>query len=228
MEEPELIRLIRNGDDTAFEKLFRLFYERLCRYASQMLDSPESAEEVVQDVFVTVWENRAKLELQVGIKPYLYRSVHNRCLNNIRHLQVRAQHKTVVMSMPSAELSEGTPQLETKELQSRIAAALEKLPEECRKVFKLSRYEELSYREIADFLEISVKTVENQMGKALKIMRKELSDYLVVLLFVLVGSFYLSHNQSSEGDEAFFSLKNTLHVGDNYHSTVTVVSHEEF
>ncbi len=228
MEEPELIRLIRTGDEAAFEKLFRLFYERLSRYAAQMLDSPESAEEVVQDVFVTVWENRAKLELQVGIKPYLYRSVHNRCLNNIRHLQVRAQHKTVVMSMPSAELSEGTPQLETKELQQRINRALEKLPEECRKVFRLSRYEELSYREIADFLEISVKTVENQMGKALKIMRRELSDYLVVLLFVLFSSFYLSLDQSFENEKAIFSGKNNTYIGVNFNSAVSASGHEEF
>ena len=106
-----------------------------CRYASQILDSPESSEEIVQDVFVTVL------------------------------------------------LSEGTPQLETKELQQRINAALQKLPEECRKVFRLSHYEELSYREIADFLEISAKTAENQMGKALNIMRREIASSFCFSIF---------------------------------------------
>ena len=201
MEEPELIRLIKNGDQLAFEKLFRLFYERLCRYASQLLESPETAEEIVQDVFVTIWENRHKLELQIGIKPYLYRAVHNRSLNNIRHMQVRMQHRDTVLANPAAGISDGSVQLETRELQLRINNALQKLPEECRKVFRLSRYEELSYREIADFLEISVKTVENQMGKALKIMRRELSDYLVVLLFLCFSNLYLLSDSETDTTE---------------------------
>jgi len=185
MEEPELIRLIRTGDEMAFEKLFRLYYERLSRYADQLLKDSPQAEEIVQDVFVTIWENRGKLNLEIGIKPYLYRAVHNRCLNCFKHDQVKKNHSAAVLSDASAGIYPQSLELDAKELKGRIGNAMEMLPEECRKVFRLSRFEEFSYREIADYLGISIKTVESQMGKALKIMRRELADYLVSIGFSL-------------------------------------------
>jgi len=190
MDEPDIIRLIRTGDETAFEKLFRLYYERLCRYADQFLKDSSLAEELVQDLFVTIWENKVNLNLQVGIKPYLYRAVHNRCLNSIKHEQVKKNYSNSFKANGSAGVHQNEQPLEAKELTKRIGNAIEKLPEECRKVFRLSRFEEFSYKEIADYLGISVKTVENQMGKALKIMRRELADYLVTMGILIFISMY--------------------------------------
>lgn len=186
MEEPDLLRKIRTGDEMAFEKLFRLFYEGLCRYAQGMVNEPELAEEIVQDMFVQIWEKRQTLDFHTGIRPYLYRAVHNRCLNQIQHQKVRALHQQEILSTTS-ETFQPAGKAEFSELKERFNAALLKLPEECRKVFKLSRENEFSYREIADYLGISIKTVENQMGKALRIMREELRDFLP-LISVVVGS----------------------------------------
>jgi RNA polymerase sigma-70 factor (ECF subfamily) len=178
MEEQLILQQIRAGDEIAFEKLFHLFYERLSRYAWSMLDDKDAAEEIVQDVFVKFWENRASTEIHTALRPYLFKTVHNRCLNVIRHLNVRADYQKEQAYVESTIQWSVNDQLNEKELRQRIALAMEKLPPECRKVFRLSRFEELSYKEIAEFLDISVKTVENQMGKALRIMRVELSDYL--------------------------------------------------
>jgi RNA polymerase sigma-70 factor, ECF subfamily len=193
MEEPDLIRKIRTGDEMAFEKLFRLFYEALCRYAQSMVNEPELAEEIVQDMFVQLWEKRQSLDLHTGIRPYLYKAVHNRCLNQIQHQKVRVLHQQEVLNT-SSDMTQPASRAEFGELKGRFNQALLKLPEECRKVFKLSRENELSYREIADFLGISIKTVENQMGKALRIMRDELRDFLP-LISIVVGStfFFISH-----------------------------------
>jgi RNA polymerase sigma-70 factor, ECF subfamily len=193
MEEPDLIRKIRIGDEMAFERLFRLFYEALCRYAQSIVNEPELAEEIVQDMFVQLWEKRQTLELHTGIRPYLYKAVHNRCLNQIKHQKVRVLHQQEVL-VTTSKILQPSNSAEFSELKGRFNHALLKLPEECRKVFKLSRENEFSYREIADFLGISIKTVENQMGKALRIMRDELRDFLPIIA-ILVGSsfFFMSH-----------------------------------
>jgi RNA polymerase sigma-70 factor (ECF subfamily) len=189
MEEPDLIRKIRTGDEMAFEELFRLFYEALCRYAQNMVNEPELAEEIVQEMFVQLWEKRQSLDFHTGIRPYLYKAVHNRCLNQIQHQKVRILHQQEVLNTNS-ETEQPASRAEFSELKERFNQALLKLPEECRKVFKLSRENEFSYREIADFLGISIKTVENQMGKALRIMRDELKDFLPLISIVVGTSFF--------------------------------------
>lgn len=187
MDTPDLFKRIQNGDELAFERLFRLFYERLCNYALAMLNDRDEAEEVVQDIFVSIWQKRESLVITTGIKPYLYRAVYNRCINSIRHEQVKQQHKAVQLAA-AEQYAQPARHLEQKELQDRISDALSHLPPECGRIFRLSRHEQLTYKEIADLLEISVKTVENQMGKALRILRSELADYLPVLavLFLLL------------------------------------------
>jgi RNA polymerase sigma-70 factor (ECF subfamily) len=208
MDEPELIQQIRTGDELAFEKLFRLYYERLCRYANQLVKDGSLSEELVQEVFVTIWENREKLHVQTGIKPYLYRAVHNRCLNSMKHEQVRQNYSNSVLADPAVGAYRNGEQLEAKELNSRIASALEKLPPECRKAFRLSRFEEFSYHEIAAYLGISVKTVENQIGKALKMMRSELADYLVHSSLLILFSRYLLN--MSEGNRGLIFLNSLI------------------
>lgn len=189
MEEQLLLQQIRSGDEMAFEKLFHQFYERLARYAWTILEDTDAAEEIVQDIFVKFWENRSDIEIHTALRPYLFKAVHNRCLNVISHLNVRRDYqKEQTFAEPTMHWPV-TDQLNEKELRNRIFQAMEKLPPECRKVFRLSRFEELSYREISEFLNISVKTVENQMGKALRIMRSELSDYLFLMLLFMSNNW---------------------------------------
>lgn len=177
---------LKEGSESAFEMLFRTYYRPLCQYAYSFLNDRDEAEEVVQSAFINIWDKRAQVEIQSSVKAYLYRVVRNSCLNVIKHEKVKQQH--VAHEMVHAEaVHEGVSQsVISSELEERIAIAMKALPEQCRLVFQLSRFEELKYAEIAEQLNISVKTVENQIGKALKIMREQLKDYLPVFLILFV------------------------------------------
>lgn len=180
--DPEIVTAIRQGDEKAFEQTFRKFYERLCSYACSLLKDEEEAEEVVQTVFLTIWEKKADLEITLSLKSYLYRAVHNHCLNRFKHAAVRKAHREYTEFFVSQSYESVTEVIHANELEQRIEKAVSNLPEQCQKTFRMSRFEELKYQEIADKLQISIKTVENQIGKALKILRNELADYLPSLL----------------------------------------------
>jgi len=178
----KLLPAIQKGDESAFDTLFRAFYSPLCHYAGALTGGDmDEAEEVVQQVFVKFWEQRAAFNVQWSVKAYLYKMVYNRCLNRLRDARIREQYKKHNAEQLAGG-AEQQPGAET-ELGEQIQKALTTLPTECRRVFELSRFEELKYREIADLLGISIKTVESQMGKALRLMRSELADYLVIILF---------------------------------------------
>jgi RNA polymerase sigma-70 factor (ECF subfamily) len=181
--------IIRIGDEAAFEQIFRQYHQQLCRYAFTILKDAEAAEEMVQDVFLKIWERKENLEITVSIKSYLYRAVHNSCLNlsDKKKKEVRMDEAPLKIVHPSANPAEN---IQTRELEKAIAAGLNQLPAECRKVFEMSRFGEMKYREIADALGISVKTVENQMGKALRIMRAQLAEYLPVLFPFIVYQLF--------------------------------------
>ena len=180
--EQQVLSTLKEGSENAFEMVFRTYYRPLCQYAYSFLNDKDEAEEVVQTAFINIWDKRDQVEIQTSLKAYLYRIVRNSCLNVIKHEKVKQQH--VAHEMVYAEAShEGVSQsVISSELEERIAEAMKALPEQCRLVFQLSRFEELKYSEIADQLNISIKTVENQIGKALKIMREQLKDYLPLLL----------------------------------------------
>lgn len=143
----------------------------------------DEAEDLVQQTFVKLWEQRAAFDVQWSVKAYLYKMVHNRCLNRIRDARTREKYK-VYNAEKLEQVHEHQPGA-ASELSERIQQALTKLPPECRRIFELSRFDELKYREIADQLGISIKTVETQMGKALRLMRTELADYLITLIALL-------------------------------------------
>jgi RNA polymerase sigma-70 factor (ECF subfamily) len=168
-----LFARLKTGDVNAFEMIFKQYYNPLCSYAYTLLGDRDEAADTVQRTMTTLWEKSPELDLQYG-KSYLYTAVRNSALNVIKHRKVQARHIN--------ELRPENFQTEIQEseqpLQNKINTALEKLPTQCRAVFELSRYEELRYAEIAERLGISVKTVENQISKALRIMRVELKDYL--------------------------------------------------
>ena len=187
LRDNQLFETLKAGDITAFEMLFKTYYQPLCNYAFTFVQDHDEAEEIVQSTFLQVWEKKAVLEIRTGVKPYLYAMVRNACLNVIKHEKVKQQHVAVEMAMGERSIESVSRSVMASELEARIYRAMENLPEQCRLVFKLSRFEELKYAEIAEQLNISVKTVENHMGKALKIMREQLKDYLPLLLILMKG-----------------------------------------
>jgi RNA polymerase sigma-70 factor (ECF subfamily) len=187
LTEQELVQALASGDIKAFEMYFKTFYQPLCNYAYTYLQDREESEEIVQTIFASVWEKRSGINIKISAKSYLYAMVRNACLNAIKHEKIKQRHIGEELATTNAGYEAVAETVTSLELESRINVALTKLPEQCRLVFKLSRFEELKYSEIAEQLGISVKTVENHMGKALKIMREQLREYLPIILVLMNG-----------------------------------------
>lgn len=185
LSEQQVLETLQQGNESAFEMIFRTYYQPLCRYAYSFLQDKEEAEEVVQSAFITIWEKRTTLSIETSFKSYLYRMVRNTCLNVIKHEKVKQQHVAHEMAVSERTYEAVTHKVHAAELEFKISEAMKTLPEQCRLVFQLSRFEELKYQEIAEQLNISVKTVENHMGKALKLMRVQLKDYLPLFLIFM-------------------------------------------
>lgn len=182
LSEQEIIGAIREGNERIFEETFRKYYQSLCNYANSILKETDEAEEVVQNLFLSIWEKRSDLEISISLKSYLYRAVHNHCLNRIKHLKVREEYQQYAVNFYDASYESVGQTVIKNELETKIEEAIRKLPEQCRLIFRMSRFEELKYHEIAEQLELSPKTVENQIGKALKILRVELAEYLPLII----------------------------------------------
>lgn len=183
--DKNIVDALRQGDEQVFETIFRTYYERLCNYANTILNDMDEAEEMVQSAFLTVWEKHDTLEIHTSVKSYLYRAVHNSCLNRVKHYKVRKTYGDSVKNQTELLHDDASQNLIGSELDAIVANAIDSLPDQCRLVFKLSRFENLTYAEIAEQLGISVKTVENHMVKALKVLREKLKDYLPVLIWLL-------------------------------------------
>ncbi len=177
-----------------FEQVFKSQFKALHAYACTILKEESQAEELVQQVFFKLWEKKEQVNITQSIQAYLYRSVYNECLNYLKHQKVKKAHQSHTIYTTGQASEPVSKQLVARELQKKIDDALKQLPEQCRTIFQMSRFEELKYREIADKLNLSVKTVENQMGKALKIMRLQLVEYLPVLFFILINTIFLYSN----------------------------------
>lgn len=182
LSEQEIVGAIRVGDERIFEEIFRKYYQSLSNYANSILKEMDESEEIVQNLFLGIWEKRADLEITVSLKSYLYRAVHNHCLNRIKHLKVREEYQQYATNFYDVSHESVSNTVMKNELEQKIESAIEKLPEQCRIVFSMSRFEELKYHEIAEKLAISPKTVENHIGKALKLLRIELSEYLPLMI----------------------------------------------
>jgi RNA polymerase sigma-70 factor (ECF subfamily) len=170
---PELIASIRAGDRGAFEGLFRTWYARLADYAFRISGSRDGAEDAVQDVFIAVWQRRASIPDAPKLPAYLHRAVRNRVLNQIRDITTADRVATQIGIEPGEAPHADASVLEG-ELRDAIASALAELPPRTREVFELSREQGLTYQQIADTLEISVKTVETLMGRGLRVLRERL------------------------------------------------------
>ena len=176
ISDSESIERILKGDVEQFESLFRSSYVSLVRYAKTLIKDHDTAEEIVQDLFFRFWQDKEKIKIESSLTGYLFRSVHNKCLHYIDHNKVVERHAVEAMYIKSDSPENPSDILHYKELQARIARILERLPERCGKIFYMNRYEGMTYNEIATKLSISVKTVESNMGRALKEFRKELKE----------------------------------------------------
>mgnify|MGYP006285415453 CR=1 FL=1 len=175
------IHMTGNMDKTAFEALFRKFFPALMAFSLKYLPDEDDAREVVHNVFINLWDKRASLDTSQSLKSYLFTAVHNRSLNVLRD-----RRKFSDEDMPEISSGENVhAQMESMELEEHINAVIAGLPEKCREIFELNRFDGLKYGEIAEKLGISVKTVENQMSKALRILREKLAHYLSLIVWIL-------------------------------------------
>jgi RNA polymerase sigma-70 factor (ECF subfamily) len=172
-----------------FEKVFKEYFQPLCFYSLRFVKDMDTAKDIVHGVFIRIWERRHEIDTQVPIRAYLFTSVHNRSLNYLRD-SAKFESRDISELNPVNELrSAEETQLEDAELESRISTAISNLPDKCRKIFQMNRVDGKKYKEIADILELSVKTVEAQMSKALRLLREDLKDYIKVLIFLMIDFF---------------------------------------
>jgi RNA polymerase sigma-70 factor (ECF subfamily) len=169
----------------AFEEIFVNYYESLYGYAFSILNSELPAEEIVSDVFYKLWLKKDKLKIDTSLPGYLYKSVYNACMDNIRHNKTKQIFKRESLNQPSENTLNAVNEVNAKDFQKHLRNALLQLPEQCRTVFQLNRMEELTYNEIARRLGISVKTVEAHMSKALKRLRISMAEFLTLLIVLL-------------------------------------------
>lgn len=174
---PELLERLRQGDSAAFEEIFRTWYGPLVGTAERMLHDRAVAEEIVQDVMLELWRRRETLTPDGSPQAYLFQATRNRVLNHLRHRRIEQRTepevRAEVPALPAADAHVGE-----QELEVAIQDAVRALPDRCREIFELSRVHGLKYSEIATALGISVKTVEAQMGKALRLLRERLATWL--------------------------------------------------
>ena len=195
MDDMFLLQLIKNGDKQAFKYVFDTYFTALCRFMYLYLGDTQEAEDIASDIFASVWENRKKLEIRLTFKAYLFQAAKNRCLNAIRDRKATVSLDDINgQDTPQVSITDS---LETEELNNLIQEAILSLPEKCREVFLQSRTKNLTNQEIAESMDISVKTVEAQITKALKQIRKflgtqyqnlfnvppQIKDGMILLLF---------------------------------------------
>lgn len=177
---------LKTGDKKVFEEIYREYYSPLCFYCLRFVGSTEEAEEIVQGLFLKIWVKRRDLNINTSVKSYLYKSVQNYALNYLSQQKKHGRYNLDDYLNREESTINGHEILEEAELNGRIKNAIADLPEKRRIIFELSRFSEMKYQQIAEHLEISVKTVESQMAKALQSLRESLKEYLPVIAFLFL------------------------------------------
>lgn len=181
----EIVRLLKTGDTNSFEMVYKYYFKPLCAFASQYV-SGEVAHGVVQETMMWLWENRETIIEEMSLKSLLFTIVKNKCLNKVKALQVRTRVHSDIIEKYSEEFESPDFYLEN-ELYEIYTKALKKLPQTYREAFEMSRKQQLTHKEIAEILKVSPQTVNYRLGKALEILRKELKDYLPLLLILFTN-----------------------------------------
>ena len=169
---------IQGGDIREFEHLFTKYYEPLCHHADKIVKDMDTAEDIVQEFFYQFWKNRETFSPKLSLNAYLYQSIRNNALHYLEHIAVRKNYAQQIFNdFQDIVPSELHTDAELRDLGEVINATLRNMPERCSRIFRMNRFEGKKYREIAEILSVSVKTVEADMGKALHMFRKSLKEY---------------------------------------------------
>ncbi|MEX0987774.1 MAG: RNA polymerase sigma-70 factor [Bacteroidales bacterium] len=177
IRETSRLNKVKSSDVKAFEELFHQFYPGMCSYAESLVNQSSVAEEIVQDVFYNIWKNRYELKIHSSWQSYLFRSVFN---NSMMHLRRSRREQPLDEQWAESQLTateQPSEEMDAKELNAVLIYTLQGLPDRTQEIFKLSRFEGMKYREIAEKLSVSVKTVESNMGKALRALRSSIDQF---------------------------------------------------
>ena len=181
---PEIINRLKKGDRKAFESLFMEHYKNLVLYAKKFVMDTEEARDIVQDVFVYIWDKRQKIQIDKSISSYLFRAVRNACINNLKRENYKQDYlKNFLLSLNNEEARSSKSQdvhelMVHKDLLLKIETIIEALPEQCKNMFRMSRFRGLKNKEIAEIYSVSPRTVETQIYRALKVLKENLALYL--------------------------------------------------
>lgn len=178
-----LLSAVQRGDQKAFDTLFRRYYPMLCAYGQRFVEL-EDAEEIVEDSLLWIWENRETLVIESSLNSYLFKMVYRRALNKIAHIDATQRADTRFYE-EMQEMLQDTDYYQIEELTKRIEDAVAALPESYREAFVMHRFRDMSYKEIAETLGVSPKTIDYRIQQALKQLRTDLKDYLPLLLPLL-------------------------------------------
>lgn len=173
---------LKTGDKQSYELIFKMYYPQLCLFANKFTKDFDLAREVVQDLFVYLWENKHTLHNKSSIKSYLFAAVR---FNSIRRFNSQGRKTNIIKDIPEDALEINFfDEIEYAELQEVVYTTIESLSPQCKKIFKMSRFDNMTYSKIAKALNISQKTVEAHMTKALKTIQKSLDDYLLLMIIL--------------------------------------------
>lgn len=191
-EEQEILHKIAKNDRKVFEQVFKSYYTELCRFAMRYVREEVASEEIVQEVFINIWERRSELNINSSIKAYLFTAVRNRSFNWIKLQLPKEQQKTDVDVLSELQIDNTEEDLRLEEIKGYVNDAIDTLPKKCKAIFILSRTAGMTYREIAEELDISVKTVENQVGLALKKLREQLNPIWDKIMLSILMMIFLN------------------------------------
>ena len=191
MEDQELLTRIRHNDKKAFESIFHEYFHALHEYAYFYIGNSQLAEDIVQDIFLKLWDSRDRLTIHTSLKGYLFRSIHNNCIQYLRHRVVEQNHHAIhqakleeAILMNRLFFESGLTKLFENDIESLVNKAIEDLPGTTREIYMLSRYKYLKNSEIAKKISLTEKSVEYHISRALEILRKYLKDYLPIILIL--------------------------------------------
>ena len=187
-QEKLLIYRLQKGDEKAFESLYNLYWEKLIATAYHRVGSLETAKELVQDIFTNLWRRREHLEVRTTFAAYIQTAMKYAILDHIRSLKVKDKYVESIKNTQTDSDNATIELIAYHELDHFLEQEISKLPEKCQQIFRLSRVDQLSTREIAEQLHISPKTVENQISKALKVLRSSIQEFTTCLLLIIFSS----------------------------------------
>ncbi len=179
-----LLEKLKNDDQSAFTIIFTKYYEDLVRFSFGYTRDSDASEEIIQEVFLKLWENRKSFVIQTSLKSFLLKAVQNRSIDSLRHANITHKYASIVLEHPVLSENDTENYILHSELRANFNHAMEKIPSQFAEAFRMSRMEFLNYQEIAQKLGVSVRTVEVRIGKALSLLREELKDFLVFMLIL--------------------------------------------